>query len=467
MPELSNLLRQRLGAAGSGSGVHPDADTLTAYNEKLLPGDERQKIVGHLAECMECREVLALSEPLVADNLVQPVIRPVAVSAWRRFFVPALSLGASVAAMAVIAVVMLRSPHKPAPISSPANQEAKVIPSAPKPVVEQERVPEANQPATTQTAQLQASHVSGRVRSENQSGQNELPGPGHSRSDLNANKDSAVTDPAAKKTAVAEPVLTANLPKQDFVNNNLFTMRSNGVSSVAEHDKNDFSDASATAAVFPANGTDQLTLFSGIPANVARGNSDTRILTSAPSADHAGFITKWVQAGTRTLRKGTLSPSIRAGTLGNSALGGPGMFALDLQKRQPAEVSAAPEKAEAGSLEKSGALSRRALSSPTLRSQESGAMQWKVAGGKLLKSNDQSQWLDAYPAAAGGVEFSSVAWHGSDVWAGGSRTMLVHSRDGGLTWEDVKLGEAASGSIMSIVAGSLNVQVRTSDNQVW
>ena len=45
---------------------------------------------------------------------------------------------------------------------------------------------------------------------------------------------------------------------------------------------------------------------------------------------------------------------------------------------------------------------------------------------------------------------------------------LIHSRDGGLTWEIVKLGDAATGTIVNITAGGpLNVQVRTSDNQTW
>ncbi len=476
MPELSNLLRERLGAAESGAGVHPDADTLTAFNEKLLPANERQKIVGHLAKCVECREVLALSDPHVADSPMQPVIKPVAVPAWRRFFAPALGLGASVAAMAVIALVMLQSPHKQGPVSSPGNQEAKVIPSVPKPLADQERGAEVNQPLPDQPAAIQSSHVAEPAPSMSNVNANNVNADDRGRSEslkaasnvseLKANKDSATKK---KIVPVAEPVLTASLPGRDFVNNNLFAVQTSNVVSVVEQDKKDFpahSQTAAAAAAFPANGADKLTMFSDIPANVAAGKSDTGILTPIPPADHAGFITKWVQAGTRTLRKGTLSPSIRAGTLGSSALGGPGMFAFDLQRRQPAEVSATPEKAEAGGLEKSGALSRRALSSSTLRFQESGAVQWKVAGGKLLKSNDQLQWVDAYPAASGGLEFFSVAWHGSDVWAGGGRALLVHSRDGGLTWEDIKIGDA-TGSIVSIVAGSLNVQVRTADNQVW
>jgi photosystem II stability/assembly factor-like uncharacterized protein len=60
-----------------------------------------------------------------------------------------------------------------------------------------------------------------------------------------------------------------------------------------------------------------------------------------------------------------------------------------------------------------------------------------------------------------------VTARGNDVWAGGSNASIIHSRDGGQTWETVRLGEAATGNIVSIMAGTLNVQVKTSDNQLW
>jgi len=80
---------------------------------------------------------------------------------------------------------------------------------------------------------------------------------------------------------------------------------------------------------------------------------------------------------------------------------------------------------------------------------------------------DQNQWQNAYPRADANFEFSVVAAHGADVWAGGSRAALLHSRDGGAMWENVKLSDSASGTIVSIVANGLNVQVKTSDNQSW
>jgi photosystem II stability/assembly factor-like uncharacterized protein len=146
-------------------------------------------------------------------------------------------------------------------------------------------------------------------------------------------------------------------------------------------------------------------------------------------------------------------------------MGAPGMFSSTLQKSQSSEIAAAPEKSEGGSLAGSDALSGGALATSNFKARESAATMWKVAGGKLIKSSTPSQWEDAYPV--GSFEFSCVNARGNDVWAGGSSAFLIHSRDGGSSWEIVKLGDAATGSIVNILAGALNVQVKTSDNQLW
>jgi photosystem II stability/assembly factor-like uncharacterized protein len=180
-----------------------------------------------------------------------------------------------------------------------------------------------------------------------------------------------------------------------------------------------------------------------------------------------------VEAGARSLvpRKPAASaPAINSGGLGFSAMGGQGKFNSNLQKSESSEVAAAPASpAMAGSLERSDGLTRRALLPSAAKSLEADSplVYWKVAGGKLLKSADLSQWQEAYPRANTNPEFSFVVAHGTDVWAGGSRVWLVHSADGGATWENIRLGDSASGTIVAITANGANVQVKTSDNQSW
>src|SRR5262245_33204459 len=130
MPELSNSLRQRLGAAQIGDQRHPDADTLTALTEQLLPAAEREQVLVHLSVCGQCREVLALSQPQLPELVAQPVPKPVPVSRWRRLFTPTFGLAATAAAMAIIAVVVLQTSQKPVQPqpSKQATQEAKITP---------------------------------------------------------------------------------------------------------------------------------------------------------------------------------------------------------------------------------------------------------------------------------------------------------------------------------------------------
>src|SRR5260370_42698501 len=69
MPELPQIVRERLKASPL-PGIHPDADVLTAFGERLLPESERARVLDHLSGCGECRKVIALALPAseVADR---------------------------------------------------------------------------------------------------------------------------------------------------------------------------------------------------------------------------------------------------------------------------------------------------------------------------------------------------------------------------------------------------------------
>lgn len=43
--------------------VHPDADLLAGFTEKTLSAAERDRVLGHLSSCGDCREVIALALP--------------------------------------------------------------------------------------------------------------------------------------------------------------------------------------------------------------------------------------------------------------------------------------------------------------------------------------------------------------------------------------------------------------------
>jgi hypothetical protein len=480
MPELSNLLRQRLAGTQNGPApvhpdatarteatAHPDADTLTAYVEKSLSATERQTVIAHLSVCEPCREVVVLSQSELPELATQTVLAPAPVSPWRRLLRPAFGLAASVAAMAVIAVLVLRLPQKStqpsASLSDKQTQQAKA-----NPVAEQTAAPEAKSaaPAQPSGSELASAHESKLAANEARA-QMKREEPARAKMAATFAAASSMAPPPPPPPAKV-PALSAGLQRKDFVNTDFFA--TNAADVVLDgQSRNNFPSApqpqaAAGGTLFTAN--TKITGFSDIPTNAA-GNSKVRILTPAPPKEPLTYkLGQLASSAVHGLRLHTnVSPTLRAGALGASTMGEPGSFSATLLKNPTAEAKAAPEKADAGSLAASDALSPGALSAPAFTSRASAPTLWKVVGGKLIKSAGQSQWEEAYPGA--GFEFSFVTTRGNDVWAGGSHASVIHSRDGGLTWETVRLGEAATGNIVSIMAGALNVQIKTSDNQLW
>jgi len=468
MPELPNLLRQRLAATENGAApVHPDADMLTAFVEQSLTSTERQSVVAHLSGCEPCREVVALTQSLTAEPAMQAVLTVAPVPRWRRLFVPIFGAAASVAAIAVIAVMVLQLPHKSA--APAATPQAQGDQQAGANAVQDQAAPaEAKSVAPAQPAVTRSSTVGGM----------ELAGPANEAA--KKREEPTRTKAAAAATAVVPlqsspakvPVLTASLQKKDYVNTNFFAS-SNANNVVLDGQGSNFPSApqpqpAAIDSAFSAS-NNKITIFADLPTK-ASGKSNVPMLTPAQPQDHPGCtVCKIVQSTARTLHLHSPvgSHALRAGALSNSALGGPGMFSATLEKSQPSEVSAAPERTDVDSFAASGSLTPGALSSARARASDSASSTWKVEGGKLMKSAGQSQWEDAYPVASSIVEFSIVNARASDVWAGGSHAFIIHSRDAGVTWETVRLGENATGTIVSIIAGTLSVQVKTSDNQTW
>ena len=486
MPELPNLLRQRLAATETGeTQAHPDADTLTAYMEQSLPTAESKTVVAHLAVCEPCREVVALSQAVMAQPETQTVLAPAPIPGWRRLFRPVFGAAAAVVAMGLIAFMVFQLPqknqqqalNKPAATGATASNAANPPASSPAQETQQAKAASAGEP--TERAESKASSPTQQADARLTSGLSNLAAPakatearledaGKAKTAKNlAPPTPTAAAPAALATNV--PVLTAAVPKKDYVNTGFFNSNSSDKIVVDSQGNNlpaapQPQPAAASSAFNTAN--NKITIFADLPANAA-GNSNVRMLTPNPSQEHLGCtVCKFVQSTAHTLgfHSSAKVPALRAGALGNSALGGPGMFSGAIEKNQPAEISAAPARADSDSFAASSSLSAGAMA---YRSADSATPTWKVAEGKLMKSSGQAQWEDAYPVASSAIEFSFVNARGNDVWAGGSHASLIHSRDGGQTWETIKLGDNASGTIVSIIAGTLSVQVKTSDNQSW
>ncbi|HVG90008.1 MAG TPA: zf-HC2 domain-containing protein, partial [Alphaproteobacteria bacterium] len=254
MPELSNLLRQRLAGTKNGPApvhpnatahpeatAHPDADTLTAYVEKSLPAPERQAVVAHLSVCGPCREVVALSQPELPELATQTVLAPAPVSPWRRLLRPAFGLAASLAAMAVIAVLVLRLPQKStqpsASLSDKETQQAKATPAA-----DQTPAPEAKPavpaqpsgvgPASAPASNLALSDARAPMKREE---------PARAKMAATAGDALSMAPPPAPPPARV-PALTAGLQRKDFVNTDFFATNAADVE-LDSQSKKDFPSA--------------------------------------------------------------------------------------------------------------------------------------------------------------------------------------------------------------------------------
>jgi Putative zinc-finger len=91
-------------------GVHPDAESLSAFAEQALPVAERQQVMEHLAFCGRCREVVFLTQDAAgAETDLRPAASEAGpsrwwqkwFSGWRLAWVPAAAL-AGVVGFAVL-----------------------------------------------------------------------------------------------------------------------------------------------------------------------------------------------------------------------------------------------------------------------------------------------------------------------------------------------------------------------------
>jgi hypothetical protein len=473
MSELSNALRQRL-AAREEPQVHPDPDSLTAYLEQLLPAPERSQVLQHLAVCRQCRDVVALSQPehpgIPGIGDVAAVAQPVR-RGWRAWILgkPALGLAGSLAGLAVAATLIIEMPRgsmekqagHPAPLTSANNN---LPTAAPAPTEAKQQLGTTSSAGATSAARDAESHPA--------------PAVANPQSVL----ASAQEEPREKR---AVPKATDSSVGGPYVNTQMFA---NDASNNAVMAGNDLPSAPAprTASDFqsnlPLSLSNNAQLTAADAPHQAQSSKPLRILNPVASMNHFGLSTVTALGHDAKQIFHRPAPPINAYGYGfaRSAMGGAGQFNPAKEMGAAPEVTAAaPVVAkDAAELEQSHALTAPARAATRgLRVDATGAdvalekkteatqSAWKVSDSKLLKLDDSGAWTEA--AASEGIEFSAVSSRGSDIWAGGANAALVHSHDGGATWERITLGASATGTITSIEAGALKVLVKSSSGQSW
>jgi Carboxypeptidase regulatory-like domain/Putative zinc-finger len=153
------------------SGLHPDADQISAFVEHALPAHERQQMLAHLAVCPECRSTLAMSLPNETGSLApaEPIRRVSWFAGWR-LAVPVAAL----AAITLYIVFIQKASHSRRPVDQPSQLATSQGPASS--VADQlSTSPEAS--PEDKTVERRKSSVSSKQKAESSAASNQLPVP--------------------------------------------------------------------------------------------------------------------------------------------------------------------------------------------------------------------------------------------------------------------------------------------------
>lgn len=466
MQEISNSLRQRLGARPVPQD-HPDADTMAAYTEQVLPAAERTKVLLHLSQCNYCREVLSYSLPLD-----QPGQQVQSVFARSRFWIPAFRWGAAVATVAIATTLLVEKPWKTTPLVSPQHVELSqpAQPVQPAPPAETGSHPSvtpnsAARTSATLDSTMPVGGASGPARTpETRPAQRLTATPPGALAIIEPAVQPVLPPPpriAASRPALAAasqnaPLEAANKDDagQDWVNKNALRHDNSSVNG------NLGSDAAGLLPTAPvpqgANGQGSGTRSAAFPA-VALGDVGNRAMALEVVPPKTAPAT--------------------GGSAGDTSLSKSSGFGYKLKSTIGTAVSAVKK---AGAAQSGGnSFSTRAVMGPNLRqaaaaspdnnadaedaNQAQGPSQFRISNGILMKSTDYTRWHVVYPQGSD-LQLKVVVPKGDDVWAGGNNGTLIHSWDAGVDWETLKVPD--SGDITSITVDD-GWQVKTSNGQTF
>ncbi len=391
-----------------GGDAHPSPDLLNAFVEQSLSDDENGVVLGHLASCSECREVIFLTSGVAEEELLALVrqlpelmaartpakvlrVRPAAAPPqdgmqpgtkprrqaprrWWKWAVPAL------AAVVVVGIAVLERDNLREMMSPPPQQMAKV--ERPLVPLSQPNTPAANPQSHAEVAQNQPAV---------------------------ADNENALKLPPAQKKELAE---RDQLAKQQQ----------------AETTRREQAELSSKL---------------DLPKDKRPGTSAELAAGAPKPAAPAGAAAS--PPSQTTVEVTSAAPLIQADNADLST--------ADSFKPNSLAKSAMPSNSAAGVV---GAL----------QTQRAAPTHWRISSdGHVEHTVGPSTWERVMSAEP--VTFHVVATVGQNVWAGGSDGALYHSADGGHEWNRVALA-SEQGTIKTIhfnnaQQGSLTTEAGT----VW
>jgi hypothetical protein len=477
LSNVPKIVQERLRAAAPEKAwpegvprAHPDPDLLAAFAEQALPPAEREGVLGHLALCADCREVVALSLPpneaaesprmegLEEVAAVAPV--PAGSSSAREakkeqswFTWPRLTW-AALAAGAIVASVLLLRPVKPegpgmAKVNQPVESKVaeKAAPSAPAP---QNAAQPSSQPAAVPTNQLADRPFLGK---ESPAGSTVAPKPS-----ANSEASSAERQVRAKQ----------ELPRDFFKKSGV--ARASGLAAGPQSAGHGLANAKPTHPEQDAfDRADALKDDKAMVTAKSTGAS-TGAAAAPPSAigGLVGSVNETVEVSAAPVIQTTEAAPANA-----IAVNGPAMTAPAVTKAKPAlqkeqvEVTSASVPVEQSAI--TASVSEMSLSGRNVAQLVALGTNWRVEGGALKRSLDNGgTWQELLGAKH---RLICYAARGNEIWAGGKAGALFHSADGGANWTQFNPsadGRALSADVTRIEArSSTEIVLSTSSGESW
>ncbi|MFZ0418828.1 MAG: YCF48-related protein [Candidatus Sulfotelmatobacter sp.] len=492
MQNVPKFVLKRLKETPPAAGSHPDADLLTAFAEQSLSGDERARMMEHLALCGDCRDVVAMALP-ATEVVAMPVSASTAGIAWLRW--PALrwgALAAGILAVASIGIVeyshrnqqqekMVASNQTQGSAAVPALDQGPVTPQAAVPQTEMRKktlagsgilaahkaAPEAR-PA--QLAAGSAGGIGGGVFAGNGSGSGAGIGSGSGGGIGSGSGGGVAADSDALARARQNPSAVAGrdqnsvpeIHQQLKVGAASETVEVSGAAGAVNTESattsqnvvaqnqtgvplqgRKFVDLDVVKAKDPVPGQ---AAASGAP--VPQRASPGPLQTSASLMVRA--LPRWTVSSSGVLQRSfdggntweNVNPALSAGLIGGRAA------TLSAARTDAAGF----DQAEQSQAEQSQTEQSQAAQSPAKQTQAK-----------------QDRKVIAAPNPA--PVFRAVAVSGLEVWAGGSDGVLYHTSDGGNRWSRVTPSTTAmalTGDVISIqFSDTLHGKISTSTAEIW
>jgi photosynthesis system II assembly factor YCF48-like protein/putative zinc finger protein len=418
LSNVPKIVHERLRAAAPEKAwpegvprAHPDPDLLAAFAEQALPPAEREGVLGHLALCGDCREVIAVALPAAASVSASEISAQAddarAVSArpqrnwfvWSGFTWHRLRWGALAAGIVVAGAIILNQSKKPNQPLEARHQVETVI-----------REP-ATTPSAKPAAPAQANSEFGSTAEikPRQKLVGSQPNPQLNRRLLN--KESRVV--ADLRTAPVEAALAAGTLQAPARKKDLF---------------------GSAAAASPGATSPPVPSVSGT------------VKVSGASAA--------VNTQDALIARNEVAPAISKAKAAVPAM----------------DEAAAPPKSAPMEMKGASAVNRLARADAvSLRQAATIAAQWEISSGALQRSLDRGvTWQTSLRSERPLLCFAARA---NEVWAGGKAGVLFHSADGGANWTQVNPsadGRALGADVTRIEARSpTEIVLSTSSSESW